>query len=52
MELVKVQIPQATTDPNALALVYDKDRMYLVPAAAGPGHQRRDGRRRQGILRG
>jgi hypothetical protein len=30
MELVKVQIAQATSDPEAPALVYDKDRKRLV----------------------
>jgi hypothetical protein len=30
MELVKVQTPQATKPPQALALVYDKDRKYLM----------------------
>jgi hypothetical protein len=30
MELVKVQTPQMTSDPEALALVYDKDRKWLV----------------------
>jgi hypothetical protein len=30
MELVKIQTAQATSDPEALALVYDKDRKRLV----------------------
>ena len=30
MALVKVQIPQVTGDPEALALAYDKDRIWLV----------------------
>ena len=30
MELVKVQIPQATNDPEAPSLVYDKDRKHPV----------------------
>ena len=30
MELVKVQTAQVTSDPEALALVYDKDRKWPV----------------------
>jgi hypothetical protein len=30
MELVKVQTAQVTSDPEAPALVYDKDRKWLV----------------------
>ncbi|KRR21377.1 hypothetical protein CQ14_06925 [Bradyrhizobium lablabi] len=30
MEIVKVQTTLASSDPEALALVYDKDRKWLV----------------------
>jgi hypothetical protein len=30
MELVKVQTAQVTSDPEAIALFYDKDRKWLV----------------------
>jgi len=50
MELVKVQNAQATRNPEALALVYDKDRKWLVQQQPNDATKDDDGHRHQGLF--